>query len=96
MLADILRSLSSSNGVASFSQLAAAAGVAVSQLEPALNQLERMGYVRREAVAGGCPGSCNPAGVNHCAGCACSPAAGVWTWILTERGRAAVAAAPQP
>jgi len=96
MLAQILRSLSSSNGVASVPQLAAAAGVSVREAETALSQLEHMGYLRREVTGGGCcSGGCNPRGSSHCAGCTFNPAAGLWTWVLTERGRSAVTSAPK-
>lgn len=69
-------------------QLASEVGYSIRELESALEQMERMGYVRHEILGQTCSPGC---GIDrcsgHCEGCGfLTPEAYIF-WIITEKGQ---------
>jgi len=69
-------------------QLAGEVGYTVRELESCLEQMEHMGYVRRELFGQACSSSC---GIDrcsgHCEGCGFLSPEAFTFWVLTERGQ---------
>lgn len=71
----------------SMTQLAHELDFSPRELESALEQLEHMGYVRRERYGQSCSTSCGPNQCSsHCEGCAFTSPETYAFWVLTERG----------
>jgi len=72
----------------SMAQLAEELGYSVRELESALEQMEHMGYVRREVLGQACSPSCgkDPSS-GECEGCSFLSPEGFAFWVLTERGQ---------
>ncbi|MDP4125331.1 MAG: FeoC-like transcriptional regulator [Bacillota bacterium] len=70
----------------SMTQLAAEVGYSVKEIQSALEQMEHMGYIRRELYGQACS-SCESGRGNHCAGCGFSTSETFTFWVLTERGQ---------
>lgn len=87
MLTSIMKVLARKESL-SMTQLAEKVGCSVRELESALEQMEHMGYVRRELFGQGCSSSseidqCS----GHCEGCGFLSSETFTFWVLTERGQ---------
>ena len=68
-------------------QLAGVVGYSVRELESAIEQMEHMGYVRREFFGQACDSSCGiDRGRGHCEGCEFLSTETFTFWVLTEKG----------
>lgn len=87
MLTSIMEVLSRKESL-SMAQLAREVGYSVKELESALEQIEHMGYVRRELLGQACSASC---GIDrcsgHCEGCGFLTPETYTFWVLTEKGQ---------
>jgi len=69
-------------------QLSGMVGYSVRELESALEQLEHMGYVRREFFEQACSPSCEiNRGSGHCEECGFLSSKAFRFWVLTEKGQ---------
>jgi len=72
----------------SMTQLADEVGYSVKELESALEQMEHMGYIRREFLGQACSSGCETNRcTGHCEGCGFLSSEVFTFWILTERGQ---------
>jgi len=72
----------------SMTQLATEVGYSVRELESALEQMERMGYVRREIFGQACSPNCEIDRCSgQCEGCGFLSTEAFTFWLLTERGQ---------
>ncbi|MCO1600458.1 winged helix-turn-helix domain-containing protein [Desulfosporosinus nitroreducens] len=87
MLTGIMEVLSRKESL-SMTQLATEVGYSVRELESALEQMEHMGYVRREILGQACSPGC---GIDqcsgHCEGCGFLSTQAFTFWVLTEKGQ---------
>lgn len=87
MLTSILGILSRNESL-SLSQLAQEVKSSPRELESALQQMEHMGYVRKETHGQSCGASCpSGSGSSHCSGCSFAASGNYSFWVLTERGK---------
>ena len=86
MLANILKILARKESL-SMAQLAREVGYSVKEIESALEQMERMGYIRRELFGQGCSANCVADRCSgQCEGCGFVSSKTFAVWELTERG----------
>ncbi len=87
MLTSILEVLSRKESL-SMTQLSREVGYSVRELESALEQMEHMGYIRRELFGQFCNSN---RGINrcsdHCEGCGFLSSETFVFWVLTEKGQ---------
>ena len=69
-------------------QLAHEVGCSIGELESALEQMEHMGYIRRQQLGQAC--SSSSCGSDHCEGCGFASSELFTVWELTERGQTIV------
>lgn len=86
MLRGILEVLSRQESL-SMSQLAAEVGYSPRELASALEQMEHMGYVRREILGPVCSSACGKGQGSHCEGCGFLSPETLTCWLLTEKGQ---------
>lgn len=90
MLKSIMEVLSRKDSL-SMNQLAEEVGHSVREIENALEQMEHMGYVRRERFGQACSPTCGiDPGSGHCEGCGFLSTKVFTFWVLTERGQMVV------
>ena len=86
MLTSIMEILARKESL-SLAQLAGEVGYSVREVEGFLNQLEHMGYIRRELLGQACGLSCDSdQASDRCEGCGFKPSKTFTFWVLTERG----------
>ncbi len=86
MLTSILNVLARKESL-SMTQLAHELNSSPRELESALEQMEHMGYVRRETYGQSCGNNCSPnKSGSHCEGCGFASSETFAFWALTERG----------
>lgn len=92
MLTSILTILARKESL-SMTQLAHKVGCTIKEIESALEQMEHMGYIRRELFGQSCSSSgCE---TDSCEGCGFASSESFAVWVLTERGQAIVASHPK-
>lgn len=74
----------------SMAQLAKQVGHSVREVQSALEQMEHMGYIRRELFGQTCSSNCGSDRSSHCEGCGFSSPETFTFWVLTERGQTIV------
>lgn len=87
MLTGIMEALSRKESL-SMTQLAAEVGSSLRELQSALEQMEHMGYVRRQVLGQACSPTC---GIDRCSGhcedCGFLSPEAFTFWVLTEKGQ---------
>ena len=87
MLTTIMKILARKESL-SMTQLAHEIGSSIKEIESALEQMEHMGYIRRELIGQSCSNS--SCGTDHCKGCGFASSESFTVWALTERGQTIV------
>lgn len=94
MLTRILKVLARKESL-SITQLAHEVSCSVKELESALEQMEHMGYIRREQLGQACSPSCgNERDSCQCEGCGFASTESYTAWVLTERGQTFIDSLP--
>ena len=93
MFASIMKILAHKESI-SMAQLANQVGHSVREVQSALEQMEHMGYIRRELFGQTCSSSCGSDRSSHCEGCGFSSHETFTFWVLTERGQTIVGSQP--
>ena len=89
MFASIMKILARKESI-SMAQLAHQVGYSVREIQSALEQMEHMGYIRRELFGQACSSGCGSDCSSHCDGCSFSSPETFAFWVLTERGQTIV------
>jgi len=83
MLTSIMKILARKDSL-SMAQLAQEVGCTIREIEGALEQMEHMGYIKRELFGQSC--SSSSCGADRCEGCGFASSESFTAWVLTERG----------
>jgi hypothetical protein len=92
MLTSIMKILARKESLA-LTQLAHEVGCTIREIESALEQMEHMGYTRRELFGQAC--SSSNCVTDRCEGCGFASSETLTIWVLTERGQTIVGSMPK-